>query len=689
MRNLVSLLAPLPPSRRFHSVRRKGTATRHAMMFAMVVFTLAAPNAMAHYDVTLGTTDTAGVWNGNEWIPSGTGSTVSVNTIQSKLAQGAVTIGTGTDSDGGTEEGDITVSNALSWDANTLTLTAANALNINAVMTAGGTAGLVLNTAPVISPLGSNLFYNTGLINVGMGGDGFIGRVDFTGSGNTMTINGEPAVIVTTLGTESDIGNDVGLQGMRGAGHYVLGADIDASPTASWNGGLGFTPMTLTTADVSGTEWAGAFNGLGHTIDGLTINRPAPVSGVGLFQTIAYGTTRNLGLTNVDIIGRSPTGALAGRVVFAQDVANVYVTGSVTGTTDVGGIGGLTHSHVGFSNIYSSASVTGSGDNVGGLLGSVEDRVWIDKAYTTGNIGGFDMVGGLVGWYWGISGTVGSVTNSYSSATITANYGCGLIGGLDSGLYAERLVDTSYFTGLLASTYPSASLIFDGGRINLGPDLYYNSDTVHDAYMVEDWGTPLTTAEMQQQASYTGFDFANTWVIYEGHTAPLLRAYQGNIDSDGDGYYNNEDAFPFDDTQWLASPNAFSFTHQSDAVMNTVVASNTITVSGISVATPISIDACTSTSCEYRIDAGLWRSDASMVNNGDTVQVRQMASDNYVTQTSLTLTIGDMTETFSVTTEAAPAEGDGGTASSGGGGGAFGLWFLALLLPLLRRRWAA
>jgi hypothetical protein len=270
--------------------------------------------------------------------------------------------------------------------------------------------------------------------------------------------------------------------------------------------------------------------------------------------------------------------------------------------------------------------------------------------------------------------------------------------------------------------------MFDGDKMTLGPDLYYNSDTVHDSlYMSEEPDTtPLTTTEMQQQDSYTGFDFNNTWVIYEGHTAPLLRASQGNIDSDGDGYYNNEDAFPLDDTQWLASPNAFSFTHQSDAVMNTVVASNTITVSGISVATPISIDACTSTSCEYRIDAGLWRSDASMVNNGDTVQVRQLASGDYATPTSLTLNIGDVTDTFSVMTMAAPVEDGDGTVddgttppdggdgtvddgttppdaddgvtdqddtqtivSSGGGGGALGLWFLAMLLPLLRRRWAA
>ncbi|TAL21768.1 MAG: filamentous hemagglutinin N-terminal domain-containing protein, partial [Nitrospirae bacterium] len=43
--------------------------------------------------------------------------------------------------------GDVNVNDAVSWSANTLTLTAAHDININAVMTASGTSALALNTA--------------------------------------------------------------------------------------------------------------------------------------------------------------------------------------------------------------------------------------------------------------------------------------------------------------------------------------------------------------------------------------------------------------------------------------------------------------------------------------------------------------------------------------------------------------
>lgn len=35
----------------------------------------------------------------------------------------------------------------------------------------------------------------------------------------------------------------------------------------------------------------------------------------------------------------------------------------------------------------------------------------------------------------------------------------------------------------------------------------------------------LTPAQMQQQSSFVGFDFTNTWRIYNGHTAPLLKSF--------------------------------------------------------------------------------------------------------------------------------------------------------------------
>src|ERR1700733_7862916 len=52
------------------------------------------------------------------------------------------------------------------------------------------------------------------------------------------------------------------------SGSYCLANDIDASATATWNGGTGFIPIG------NGTQFSGLFDGQNHTIDRLTINRP-------------------------------------------------------------------------------------------------------------------------------------------------------------------------------------------------------------------------------------------------------------------------------------------------------------------------------------------------------------------------------------------------------------------------------
>ena len=628
----------------------------------LILATLITTPALAYYDVTIGTTDTAGVWNGNEWIPSGTGSTVSVTTIQNKLADGPVTIGTGTDSDGGAEVGDITVSSAVSWDANTLTLTAANELNINAVMTAGGSAGLAINARPWDHD------GRYGIINTGMGNGGFVGRVDFTGSDNTITINGTSSIIITTLGSEGGYCDDSGLQGLKlVTGSYVLGADIDATPTASWNGGAGFRPLGTNCGVYA--QFVPRIEGMGHTIDGLTINRPTEDT-VGLARVLTEGAS-NLGLTNVNIVGGNAVGALGG---FNSDshvyrFSNIYITGSVTGVNSVGGLIGRawnTTSPIGsynlITNVYVDANVSGN-NVVGGLFGYSSIAVRVDGAYTTGTVSGASQVGGLIGMmeYWDQV-----ITNVHSTATVISSWdGSGTIGYVPD--FTTSSIHLTYFDGLLniASWLcdplnPDEKLTIPEPRAH-----YYNGDTVHTcstttAPIDSLYTTPLTNAQMKQQASYAGFDFTNTWVIYEGQTTPILRKMEGLFDSDGDGYYNNEDAFPADPAKWYESPDAFVFNGRADVVPNTVITSNTITVNGISHATPVSITSCTADACQYAINHGEWSSDAGKVSNGDVIQVRQTSSSQYTTATSLTLTIGDVAGSFSVTTRSASVE-DGST----------------------------
>jgi N-acetylneuraminic acid mutarotase len=95
-------------------------------------------------------------------------------------------------------------------------------------------------------------------------------------------------------------------------------------------------------------------------------------------------------------------------------------------------------------------------------------------------------------------------------------------------------------------------------------------------------------------------------------------------------------------------PNSFIFTDQTDVALNTVIISNTITVSGIAAPAYIAITGGT-----YSVNGGDYTSDNGTVGNGDEVTVRLTSSGNYSTTTGATLTIGGVSDTFSVTTEAA------------------------------------
>ena len=54
----------------------------------------------------------------------------------------------------------------------------------------------------------------------------------------------------------------------------------------------------------------GTFDGLGHTITGLTINRPN--ASVGLFGTVTGGSVSNIGLLGGSVKGTSSVGGRAG-----------------------------------------------------------------------------------------------------------------------------------------------------------------------------------------------------------------------------------------------------------------------------------------------------------------------------------------------------------------------------------------
>lgn len=188
-----------------------------------------------------------------------------------------------------------------------------------------------------------------------------------------------------------EISNVKELQGIQDdpSANYVLINDIDASETKETFGD-GFRPIY---------GFSGSFDGQGHVIENLYINRPKEDS-VGLFATIEDdGNVKNVGVTDANIVGSRYVGGLAG--VSWGSVKNSYVTGEISGDIHVGGLVGYQRYGT-VSNSYSKADVTGANE-VGGLVGTNavgtgEIRSLVSKSYSTGYVEeGKSMIGGLIG----------------------------------------------------------------------------------------------------------------------------------------------------------------------------------------------------------------------------------------------------------------------------------------------------
>jgi filamentous hemagglutinin family protein len=280
-------------------------------------------------------------------------------------------------------QGIINVNDNVTWSANKLILTATNDINIRGVMRVKGTGTLEMNT-------GANHY-----VNVGMDLNGFVGSVNFDNAGTgLLKINGQDYTVINELGVEgSQTGLD--LQGINNYDfrntNYALGKDINASLSASWNGGKGFDPLYQYLG--FDRRYNGNFNGLGHSISNLTQKNPG--SYAGLFgYTGGNSVISNIFMKDVSILTDSDSAntRYAGGLV-AQNgglVRNIFVTGDIdvlnSTYVQVGGIAG--DNFVGrVENVLSNATVTGRGwYNVGGIVGYHENGSTIDYAYSASTV---------------------------------------------------------------------------------------------------------------------------------------------------------------------------------------------------------------------------------------------------------------------------------------------------------------
>ena len=216
--------------------------------------------------------------------------------------------------------------------------------------------------------------------------------------------------------------------------NIILDNDIDLSD-------IDWTPI--------GTEsrpYTGNFDGGGHTITGLKIDKSG-TDYVGLIGCLGSGgKVQNVTLTNISVSGANCVGGIAGQNY--GTVENCSVNGTVTGKgfTDTGGIAGSNYGTI--SGCSAEGTVTGS-VNVGGIAGGSYLGVIIDGCHSTAAVSGISSVGGVVGNLGNNSFLMACYSTGNVTATIT--YGYAHVGGV-VGINGQGTVTACYHaTGEITS----------------------------------------------------------------------------------------------------------------------------------------------------------------------------------------------------------------------------------------------
>ena len=338
--------------------------------------------------------------------------------------------------------GDITVASGISWSTNaTLTLSAYRNIAVNANITSTGGGGVVLRA--------DNAGTGTGTVTFGGGQVSTAGTVSifYNPTGSSSTVNATKYTAPTqtnfsgnvtggaTLKTYMLVNTVYDLQNMQ----EQPGGHLCARPRHRRRRHRVLERRRGFRADREpAPAFTGNFDGQGHTISNLFINRPSGQY-VGLFgYNGASATVSNLGLLNVSITGNTAVGGVVGEN--HGTITGVYTSGSVTATNaGAGGIVGYNYGSL--SNVYSTSAVSAPTIYAGGIAGLSLGN--ISQAYATGPVSGGSNVGGLVGY----SG--GSVSQSYATGAVSGTSNVGGLVGYNGGSITQSYWD-SYTTGQAA-----------------------------------------------------------------------------------------------------------------------------------------------------------------------------------------------------------------------------------------------
>jgi trimeric autotransporter adhesin len=281
---------------------------------------------------------------------------------------------------------------------------------------------------------------------------------------------------------------------------YALGANIDAGDTINWNGGLGFMPVSV----------GGAFDGLGHVVSNLTINRPL-VSAVGMINATYHSApVSNFGLSGGSITGDFFVGGLIGMASVGGSVRNSFSSAVVVGNRNVGGLVGYSPGSLIITTSYNNGAVTGY-TNVGGLVGRSDAGLLLSKSF---NLGLITATAPPVFFYGNAGGIVGSASGAnivdvFNVGRVQSTNSAAVIGGIVGDSTEISYIQRSYNTGVIS------------GRQHTGGIAGFNRNGSH---ILDSYNRGNVSAEYSS-GGIVGYNYAGT----------ITNSYNTGAITSGDG----------------------------------------------------------------------------------------------------------------------------------------------------------
>lgn len=286
--------------------------------------------------------------------------------------------------------------------------------------------------------------------------------------------------------------------------HYELNRDISCSGTIGWNGGNGFTPIAVldgnfrSISNYNELGFQGSFEGAGLSIYNVSIVDQ------GGWNANVFGSLGDAGeLRNVHFKNFYASGACCGAGIVGANYGLIQdiSSGGLVQNFAYGHSAGIASFNYGQINRVSSSMTILGFRSAGGIVD--QNYGIISESIYSGEASGYWQVGGVVG------GNHGTVENSYFSGRV-----------FTSGWISGGLLGSNNVGGVLVNSYASG-LVTGNGRqggvvaVDNGGTYQNNFWNIDSTQQVSTYGlgTGLTTSQMQQQSSYTGWDFGTVWSI--------------------------------------------------------------------------------------------------------------------------------------------------------------------------------